>query len=182
MRLIVRIVIVGLGLMGVGLAVLLVPPHVQTRRIAPPLPGLADLRALSAQSDGPVSVEYLVNASQVSPRGTLGHTVFLARWADGRSFMIDAGMDRAAAAEFAELLKWMWGADEGRFHGDVSNLLGDDIRCEVVAQRILGQHILDPPGKHSAQPRRVERERTDFDQQAKSRLDHSGRQRRIHLS
>jgi glyoxylase-like metal-dependent hydrolase (beta-lactamase superfamily II) len=128
MRLIVRILIAGLALAVLALAVLVIPAHIQTRRIAPPLPGLADFRALAAEPGGPVRIEYLVNASQTSPRGTLGHTVFLIRWADGRVFMIDAGMDRAAAAEFAELLKWMWGADEGRFHGDVAAQLGDDVQ------------------------------------------------------
>lgn len=128
MRLVVRILLAGLGLAVLALAALVVPAHVQTRRIAPPLPDLADFRALATEPDGPVQIEYLVNSSQTSPRGTLGHTVFLIRWADGRAFMIDAGMDRAAAAEFAELLKWMWGADDARFHGDVAAQLGDDIQ------------------------------------------------------
>lgn len=127
MKRILRFVLVALGLVVLGLALFLTPAHIQTRRIAPPLPDVVDLRALTTSEDGPVSVEYLVNASQSSPRGTLGHTVFLIRWADGRRFMIDAGMDRDAAAEFAELLQWMWGAEEGRFHGDVAAQLGDDV-------------------------------------------------------
>jgi len=126
-QLIGRFVMVAAGFVVLGLALILTPPHIQTRRIAPPLPDVSALRALAAPGDGPVSIEYLVNASQASPRGTLGHTVFLIRWADGRAFMIDAGMDRDAAAEFAELLQWMWGAEEGRFHGDVATQLGADV-------------------------------------------------------
>ena len=128
MRVFVRSVAVVASLLLLGLAILLLPPHWQIRRIAPPLPSAAELRALAAEPDGPIAVEYLVNASQSSPLGVLGHLVFLVRWADGSAFMIDAGLDRAEAAEFAELLKLMWGADEGRFHGDVAELLGDGIR------------------------------------------------------
>jgi glyoxylase-like metal-dependent hydrolase (beta-lactamase superfamily II) len=127
---------IGVGLVGMVLlaaAFLLVPAHWQTRRISPPLPDVAALRALGAVADGPIGLEYLAVASQASPRGQLGHSVFLVRWADGRTFMIDAGMDRAAAAEFAELLKLMWGAEDGRFHGDVAEQLGDEIaRVEGV--------------------------------------------------
>lgn len=128
MRKLARALLAVVGLALLGLAVLLVPAHWQTRRIAPPLPGLADLRALAAVPDGPVSVELLVNASQSAPRGVLGHDVFLVRWGDGRTFMIDAGMDRDEAAEFAELLKLMWGADEARFFGDVAELLGHEVK------------------------------------------------------
>jgi len=39
MRLITRIVVVGLGLVFLALAVLLIPPHLQTRRIAPEYAG-----------------------------------------------------------------------------------------------------------------------------------------------
>lgn len=127
MRKLLRIVVGILGLALLALAILLVPAHWQTRRIAPPLPNADELRALSRVTDGPIAVEYLVNASQSGPRGTLGHDVFLVRWADGRTFMIDAGMDRAAAAEFADLLKLMWGAEDGRFRGDVAAQLGDAI-------------------------------------------------------
>jgi len=126
MRMLARVVLGIVALVLLGLAVLLVPPHWQTRRIAPPLPSPGELRALLAVPGGPVSVEYLVNASQSAPRGVLGHDVFLARWADGRAFMIDARMDRAEAAEFAELLKLMWGANDGLFYGDVADLLGEE--------------------------------------------------------
>jgi len=128
MHVLVRSVIVVASLLLIGLAVLLVPPHWQIRHIEPPLPSAVELRALASEPDGPVAVEYLVNASQSSPLGVLGHLVFLVRWADGRAFMIDAGMDRAEAAEFAELLKLMLDADEARFHGDVAELLGQDLR------------------------------------------------------
>jgi len=128
MRVFVRIVAAFACLLLLGLVILLAPPHWQIRRIAPPLPGAAELRVLAAEPDGPIAVEFLVTASQASPLGVLGHLVFVVRWADGRAFMIDAGMDRAEAAEFAELLKLIWGADDGRFHGDVAELLGDDLR------------------------------------------------------
>lgn len=68
MRVFVRIAITLASLLLLGLSVLLVPPHWQICRIAPPLPSAA------------------------------------------------------------ELLKLMWGADDGRFDSDVAELLGDDLR------------------------------------------------------
>lgn len=126
MRIVGGILIVVLGIVLLAAALLVVPAHVQTRRIAPPLPDTDDLLALLSEPDAPVRVEYLTIASQDASLGTLGHTVFLVRWADGRSFAIDAGMDRESAAEFAELLQMMWGAGEGHFHGDLGEQLGED--------------------------------------------------------
>lgn len=128
MRLLIRLAAIGLGLVVLAAAVFLGPPHLQTRRIAPALPSAADLLALRDAADGPVSIESLLVASQDTTRGTLGHTVFLARWADGRAFMIDAGMDRAGAADFAALLTRLMGAGEARFYGDAAEQLGSSIR------------------------------------------------------
>jgi glyoxylase-like metal-dependent hydrolase (beta-lactamase superfamily II) len=71
-----------------------------------------------------VRVELLTVASQDMPRGLLTHTVPLLHWSDGRVFMIDAGMDREGAADFAALLQRIGGAGEARFLGDVSEQLG----------------------------------------------------------
>ena len=128
MRRLIRFAAIALGLAGLGLAGLLGAAHLQIRRIAPALPTDPELLALLDAADRPVSVESLVVADQASPRGLLGHAVFVARWADGRAFLIDAGMDRDGAAEFAELMKTLWGADDGRFHGDVAEQLGAEIR------------------------------------------------------
>lgn len=124
----IRIAAIGLGVLVLAVAAFLVPPHLQTRRIAPALPSAAELLALRDVADGPVSIESVLVASQEAPRGTIGHSVFLARWADGRAFMIDAGMDRAGAADFAALLTRLMGAGEARFYGDAAEQLGPRVR------------------------------------------------------
>jgi glyoxylase-like metal-dependent hydrolase (beta-lactamase superfamily II) len=127
-RLGVRIAGIVLAVAVLALAAFLVPPHLQTRRIAPRLPTAAELLALRDVAGGPTSIESLLVASQDSPRGTIGHSVFVARWADGRTFMIDAAMDRAGAADFAALLARIGGAGEDRFFGDMAEQLGPAIR------------------------------------------------------
>ena len=128
MRGLTRIAWIGVGTLTIGAAALLVPQHLQTRGIAPRLPATEELLALRDVADGPTRVELLTVASQESPRGTIAHTVVVAHWADGRGFMIDAGMDRGGAAEFAGLLKMLSGAGDGRFHGDVAEQLGPAVR------------------------------------------------------
>jgi glyoxylase-like metal-dependent hydrolase (beta-lactamase superfamily II) len=116
-----------LALVLLGAAFFLVPPHLQVNGVEPPLPGAAQLRALAAAEDGPVAVRYVNVSTQPLPGGTLGHAVFLVEWANGNLFMIDAGMDRAAALEFASLLESLLGAGPAEFHGDVAELLGADV-------------------------------------------------------
>ncbi|NNL66316.1 MAG: MBL fold metallo-hydrolase [Myxococcales bacterium] len=127
MRMLVRFLQAFLIVGVLALAVFLVPPHLQTRGITPALPDADAFRALLAAPGGPVRVRYLVNASQEVERGKLGHTVFLAEWPDGRRFMIDAGMDRATATEFAALLERLAGGGEAQFFGDVAEQLGPDV-------------------------------------------------------
>ena len=108
--------------------VVLVPPHLQIRRIEPPLPNAAQLRALLDVADGPVGVEYVNTATQQFPGGTLGHNVVVAEWADGRFFMIDTAMDREGADEFRKLMEVMSGPGEATYSGNVAEILGDDVR------------------------------------------------------
>ena len=127
MRLFLKIVM-GLIVIVVLLAgVLLIPPHLQTLRVEPPLPSEAELRALLAVENGPVGVRYLNTSSQRGPNGGAGHNVFVIEWAGGELFMIDAGMDRATAAEFSRLIEFAMGASAAEIHGSVAELLGDDI-------------------------------------------------------
>jgi glyoxylase-like metal-dependent hydrolase (beta-lactamase superfamily II) len=128
MRLALKIV---MGLFTIVLllaAVMLVPAHLQTLRLEPPLPGEAKLRALLSIENGPVSVRYLITSSQQAPDVLLGHSVFLIEWADGKLFMIDAGMDRATAAEFSSLMEFVMGPSIAEIHGNIAELLDDDVR------------------------------------------------------
>ncbi|HFB55046.1 MAG TPA: MBL fold metallo-hydrolase [Hellea balneolensis] len=109
------------------LAIVLVPPHIQTRRIAPSLPDKSDILALR-MTDGPQRLSYILTASQYVPRygpqGKLGHSTFVAEWPDGKIFMVDTGMDKAGTDKFVALMKKIAKAGDGVFNGSVAELLG----------------------------------------------------------
>ena len=126
-RLLLKVVVALVALVLLVAALFLVPAHVQVNGVEPALPSAAQLRALGAAGDGPVSVRYVNISSQPVPAGILGHAVFLVEWADGKLFMIDAGMDRTTALEFASFLESALGAGKAEFHGDVAERLGADI-------------------------------------------------------
>jgi glyoxylase-like metal-dependent hydrolase (beta-lactamase superfamily II) len=110
----------------------LVPAHVQVRSVEPTLPGEAELLSLLSTKDGPIRLRYVNTSSQKTPSSRLGHTVFLVEWANGNLFMIDAGMDRAAAIEFGKLMETALGAEQAVSHGTIAELLGSD------TQRVMG--------------------------------------------
>lgn len=125
-KVLITIGVVLLGVVAVGL-VMLLPAHLQIRAVQPPLPSEADLRSLLDVREAPVAVRYVTVSSQKLPDGVLGHTVVLVAWRDGGMFMIDAGMDQAAAAEFGSLLESMMDADPARFHTTIADALSQDI-------------------------------------------------------
>ncbi len=116
------------------LAFRLVPAHLQIRSVEPALPSEGQLRSLLKVENGPVRLRYVNTSSQQLPIGVLGHTVFVAEWANGNLFMIDAGMDREAAIEFGQLMEMALGAEEAVSHGSIDRLLGaNTMRVQGVA-------------------------------------------------
>ena len=61
-------------------------------------------------------------------------------WADGRIFLIDAGMDKANAIQFGKLLEWMWSATPAQFHTTAFAALGDKVN-KVEAVGFTHLHI-----------------------------------------
>lgn len=114
------------------LAVYLVPAHLQVRSVAPELPSNSELLALidqSASEQGPSKVSYILTSSQALSRGQISHISIIVEWADGRLFMIDAGMDNKGANDFSDLLKKVDStATDAQVHGDVGSLLKNDIQ------------------------------------------------------
>lgn len=106
-------------------AVVLVPPHLEIRDIAPPLPTEARLRALADLEGGPVDIRYIESSSQEMAGRTLGHSIFVVEWADGRLFMIDAGMDRQTSLEFGELMAMLQDAEAVQYGGTANDVLGE---------------------------------------------------------
>ena len=66
------------------LAIRLVPAHLQIRSVEPALPSEAELRGLLDVENGPIRLRFVNTSSQQLPAGELGHTVFIAEWADGK--------------------------------------------------------------------------------------------------
>src|SRR5262245_43560958 len=91
------IVLALVALIVVAGLVLLVPPHLQVRRVEPPLPTLEQMRALLHHPDGPVAVHYMNTSEQRIAGGTLTHSSFFVEWANGDAFLIDMGMPRDVA-------------------------------------------------------------------------------------
>lgn len=132
MRLVLKI-LAGILILGLlALAVLLVPAHLQVLSVEPALPTEAELRELLSVPEGPIRLRYVTTSSQKMPAGELGHTVFVAEWANGNLFMIDAGMDRETAIEFGKLIEAMGGGKDVVTFGSIDELLGAD------TQRVMG--------------------------------------------
>ncbi len=124
----------------VGLIVVLLPPHMQVRKVHPALPEVSWLDALKSAQDGPVGIRYVNTSTQVRENGHLGHTVFLIEWADGRIFMVDTGMDREQAARFAALLARIGRGGEVDIHGTLPELVGDEIN-QITGAGFTHLHI-----------------------------------------
>lgn len=109
--------------------VILLPAHRQIREIEVVIPTAAEVDAALADSEhaGPVLLQYVNTASQEGPGLSLAHTVAVLTWPDGRRFLIDAGMDRAAAEEFGSTIELLMGAGKTQTFGPVEEQLGDAV-------------------------------------------------------
>jgi glyoxylase-like metal-dependent hydrolase (beta-lactamase superfamily II) len=129
------LVLAGVAFVGVGL-------WLAKRAIAaidPPLPSVEDILAFDERADLPVRVAWINTASQKMPRSAvldasldptpaspyvMSHPSFVLEWADGRMFLIDAGMDRESATAFGRPLEWVSGADPIEPLGSTAEQLG----------------------------------------------------------
>ena len=74
---------------------------------------------------GPTAINYIVTASlQDQFRGEVAFPAFVLRWADGRRFVIDMGMDEDGATHFYEKMAWQYKSDGIKVHGSVAQQLG----------------------------------------------------------
>jgi len=114
----------------IALLAFLVPPHLQVRSVSANPPGYEVLQSLKSER-GPTALYYINTSEQSLERGVLTHSVFVFEWSDGKLLLIDAGMRRAQAEDFAELLSSISGGGELVVHGNIAQLLGE--RVEDVA-------------------------------------------------
>ncbi len=103
--------------------------HRQIRAVAPALPDVSELMASVAGEGGPIGVRFVNSASQkTGPDQTMGHPAFVLDWADGRRFLIDAGMEAEPARAFGRPLEWILAAEPAIAHGAVVDQLGPAAR------------------------------------------------------
>jgi glyoxylase-like metal-dependent hydrolase (beta-lactamase superfamily II) len=124
-------------------AAVLLWTHVSIRSIEPELPEIEEVLAVGADaSDLPVELWLLNTASQPMARSgvlepsldpdpeaeyVMGFPAFALKWADGRIFLIDLGMDRESALAFGAPSERFLGAGPIESHADVAELLGSAV-------------------------------------------------------
>lgn len=127
MKLFLKIVVGLVVVLGLVLAVILVPAHIQVRGVEPALPSSQQLQSLRS-GEGPTSVRYLVTSAQTGEQRSLAHISFLVEWANGKSFLIDTGMSQQQAFEFADLIKAMDSSlQDVQVFGTVASLMGSEL-------------------------------------------------------
>jgi len=117
--------------------------------ISPALPTADEVLAFDPNADLPVKLSWLNTASQPMRRSlvldpsldatpdapyVMSHPSFVFEWADGRIFLVDLGMDRAAAEAFGRPFELLVGAQKIQPLGSVAERLGDALaRVKGVA-------------------------------------------------
>ena len=111
-----------------ALAVILIPAHLQIRGVDPPLPEVSALLGSVDVPNGPTRVRYVNSATQGTADGRdMGHIAFVLEWEDGRSFVIDLGMEPEVAIEFGKPLETLLDSDPAIAKGAVADQMGDGV-------------------------------------------------------
>jgi glyoxylase-like metal-dependent hydrolase (beta-lactamase superfamily II) len=109
-------------------AFILGPAHWQIRQLSTPLPDKADILALLDGANRATSIHLINTANQALPAGaSLAFPAFVLQWSDGRTFLIDAGMERAAAIEFGLFLERIANAEPLQPLDSVGDQLGKSL-------------------------------------------------------
>src|SRR5262245_1418921 len=109
MRILLRVLLVGVILLIVAALIVLLPAHWQIRAFEPQLPTANELRTLLNRPDGPIRIRYINTSEQKGntseqkgntseqkgAAGILTHSAFVVEWANGTRLLIDTGMTEA---------------------------------------------------------------------------------------
>jgi glyoxylase-like metal-dependent hydrolase (beta-lactamase superfamily II) len=141
----VALVVLGVVFVASGLAL----ARLAMLALDPPLPDASELVAIDGSADLPVRISWLNTARQRMPRSgvlepsldptpdapyVMSHAAFALEWADGRIFLIDAGMDREAALAFGAPIEMVSGADPIEPLASAAAKLGDALaRVQAIA-------------------------------------------------
>ena len=189
MRRVLTVLALLLGLSVAAGAALLALAHRGIDALDPALPDPERILGAGERADLPMRLRFVNTASQRTPRSqvldptrdptpdaeyVMGHVSFVLEWADGRIFLIDVGLDRAAALDFGRPLEWV-GADPirpltdtaealsdaaGRVRGvafthlHVDHVAGIDALCRAVGGpiRLFQTALQAGPGNHTTRP------------------------------
>ncbi len=116
-----------LVLLVIVVLIVLIPPHQQIRNFNSAIPSFEQLSHALTSGSGPAAISYITTASQKNGSKTLGHAGILLEWPDGRSFLIDAGMDRETAVAFGAPFESLLGSDPSITFGPIEEQLGSQI-------------------------------------------------------
>jgi len=119
--------LLGIVLLSVlGLGALLLPAHWQIGSVSVQIPPATELDSvldsISAE-DYPGDIYFINTAQQSTMWGKLGHVGVLIQWPDGKSFLIDTGMNEAEAAAFGRPLEFL-GSGATETFGSLEKQLG----------------------------------------------------------
>jgi glyoxylase-like metal-dependent hydrolase (beta-lactamase superfamily II) len=110
------------------IAVFLVRAHWQIRQVQTPLPSEGTVREMLSGQDGPNRIRIINTASQRIPdTGSLAYPAFVVEWPDGRTLLIDVGMEPEGAIEFGRAIETLLGADAAVPYGSVGDQLSDEV-------------------------------------------------------
>ena len=110
-------------------AAVILPAHWQIRSVAVDIPSVQELDSALDQVNAdqfPTSIQFINTAEQSGPFGNLGHVAVLLQWTDGKSFLIDTGMNQEEAVAFGRPFELL-GAEPTRAFGPVEAQLGQEI-------------------------------------------------------
>ena len=113
-------------LSALAFAIVLLPAHLQIRSIEVSIPSTTELDSvldtISAENY-PGDIYFVNTARQSTMWGELGHLGVLLQWPDGKSFLIDTGMNAAEATAFGRPLERL-GAGPTETFGGLETQLG----------------------------------------------------------
>lgn len=100
-------------------SIYIVPPHQQISQFKSAIPDFETIKETLDAASGPIDISYVTTASQKIGSRTMGHVGVVLRWADGRNFLIDAGMDRATALAFGKPIERLLGGETSITFGPI---------------------------------------------------------------
>jgi glyoxylase-like metal-dependent hydrolase (beta-lactamase superfamily II) len=111
-------------------AAVMLPAYWQIRSVAVDIPSAGQLDSALDKvraEDFPSKIQFINTAQQSGPFGKIGHVGVLIHWADGKSFLIDTGMNEAEAIAFGNPFE-LFGAEPTQTFGALEQQVGSAVK------------------------------------------------------